>query len=341
MLEIDFLKCHASGSDFTIIDIGTLSHDSISDIVKREIAINICNRKGVIGADGCIFIDSTDGRATVEIYTPNGERIPLCINGVRCASRFLIERQVDNCLKVELTLPVGILKAQKAELEEKTLWGVCIDGIHGVRCLDRSEEELEYVEQFRRVIKQVEKTKYTENMRINGVWLGAPYLLCYVDTIDEKFLEMLAIKFNLNRVSSDAANVAFIKILTKEAIYVSTFERNGIGISPSCGAAGLSAIFLGSVNGTHDFGSYTKVYSSGGVLFGMWEKMEEDFYATLKADCSYVYRGKTTYNIQSRELGKVLQGELYIDEISSYGTFRDAQTVRIGEDDFVVNRAEW
>jgi len=335
MFEFEILKCHASGSDFVLLDTSRFSKEFLTKKNQSALAIQLCDRKGIIGADGCIFIQQTPDGASIEVFAPNGELIGFCINAARCAARFVFENSGKQKQCIILLFPAGTIHVQFLEIGTNGLWRMCLENICGIRTLDKTETERNYVTEFRKIVQQNGSNDINSNL-VYGVWLGAPYLFCFSEILHENTLKLLSLRFNANREPSDTSNITFIKDLGDDAIYLHTFERNGIGISQSCDAAAVSATFLKINSGNLKDTPIIKVYSSGGMLSVKWKADERGLSASIHADCSYVYKGKVLYNSHTDTLKNVMQGELYFNEISNYGQFLDKQKSFIREDSFLI-----
>ena len=83
---IEFFKMSGSGNDFILIDnrTGSLVVDDVVEFVKT-----LCARKGSVGADGLIIIE-TSSRADFRwrFFNADGSEVEMCGNGGRCAARF-------------------------------------------------------------------------------------------------------------------------------------------------------------------------------------------------------------------------------------------------------------
>ena len=81
-----FRKMHGLGNDFVMVN--GISEKLPEDLAS--LAINLCDRKLGIGADGLIIISEGEGRTdlTMSIYNSDGSQAEMCGNGIRCAAVF-------------------------------------------------------------------------------------------------------------------------------------------------------------------------------------------------------------------------------------------------------------
>src|SRR5512143_2757323 len=85
MYRIPFVKMHASGNDFILIDNreNQVSGD-VSTFVRK-----LCRRHYSVGADGLILIEnSAVADFRWHYFNPDGNEVEMCGNGSRCAARF-------------------------------------------------------------------------------------------------------------------------------------------------------------------------------------------------------------------------------------------------------------
>lgn len=86
---IPFSKYHGLGNDFILID----NRISSNPIFTSSQAMKLCNRNYGIGADGVIFVLSSDPDThtdfTMKIYNSDGSEPQMCGNGIRCLAKYL------------------------------------------------------------------------------------------------------------------------------------------------------------------------------------------------------------------------------------------------------------
>src|SRR5258708_62891 len=88
--DFPFTKMQGVGNDFTLID-----GREFSGVDWSGLAVEICDRRFGVGADGLLVIDnSTIADATMRMYNPDGTP-DFCGNGIRCVARFLAEETIQ------------------------------------------------------------------------------------------------------------------------------------------------------------------------------------------------------------------------------------------------------
>jgi diaminopimelate epimerase len=84
MSRIPFVKAHAYGNDFLIIE-DTLAHNRHAALARK-----LCNRNTGIGADGIEFLaHKPDGTLFLRLFNADGSEAELSGNGTRCVAAWL------------------------------------------------------------------------------------------------------------------------------------------------------------------------------------------------------------------------------------------------------------
>ena len=86
--EIAFIKAHACGNDFLIIQ------EEDTDRRHAELALRLCSRTTGIGADGIEFLEQRpDGSFSLRLFNADGSEAELSGNGTRCVAAWLAVRE--------------------------------------------------------------------------------------------------------------------------------------------------------------------------------------------------------------------------------------------------------
>ena len=108
---MEFLKYHALGNDYLVLDSGNDDSPVIS--LTAEQARKICNRNFGLGADG-ILIGSKDDSGkhfNLQIFNPDGSTAEKSGNGLRIFARFLWDLKQVNLSKFKIMTPGGLVTA--------------------------------------------------------------------------------------------------------------------------------------------------------------------------------------------------------------------------------------
>ena len=112
MAELPFSKMQGVGNDFVVTDGRTRR-----DLSWSELAIRLCDRKFGVGADGLLVLDDSDvADFAMRMYNPDGSP-DVCGNGLRCISRYAVERGVvsRDAMRIETLIDVRAAQINRGE----------------------------------------------------------------------------------------------------------------------------------------------------------------------------------------------------------------------------------
>ena len=110
-MGVPFVKAHAYGNDFLLVDALTARTASRPGALN-ELARRLCDRHQGVGADGLILYELRPGGATMRLFNADGSPSELSGNGLRCLAA-LVARAQD--------LPAGAQVAVDTDAGTKTL----------------------------------------------------------------------------------------------------------------------------------------------------------------------------------------------------------------------------
>jgi diaminopimelate epimerase len=85
-----FWKMHGAGNDFVVVETEVLD---VSDAEWGDLAIEVCDRHMGVGADGLILVQpSSVADRKMRIFNADGSDGEMCVNGIRCFTKFAIDR---------------------------------------------------------------------------------------------------------------------------------------------------------------------------------------------------------------------------------------------------------
>jgi diaminopimelate epimerase len=222
---IPFVKAHACGNDFLILD------EAVARRNHAELAKKLCARHTSVGADGIEFLDRRhDGSFFLRLFNADGSEAELSGNGTRCVAAWL---------------------AHSAGLTEVTL------GTHGgpracrvieaAAPLFRIESGMGIPRVMRRSIV-VEGVGAVEGAMVN---VGNPHFVTFVESGDFSVhglpWQELGAKISASPLFPYGTNVEFVQVLQPGKIAFRIFER-GCGPTTSSGtgtcASAAAAIVL-------------------------------------------------------------------------------------------------
>ena len=228
-MTIDFVKAHACGNDFLILE------EAVAQRRHAELARKLCARNTSVGADGIEFLERrAGGELFLRLFNADGSEAELSGNGTRCVAAWL---------------------AQIEGLQQVTL------GTHGGKrsCKVIEDRDPEYVIESEMGVPRV----MARTLDLPGVGLvegamvnvGNPHFVLFVETEDFSAHGMswqeLGAKISTDRMFAHGTNVEFVKVLSKSEIAFRIYER-GCGPTTSSGtgtcASSAAAMVLREVD---------------------------------------------------------------------------------------------
>ena len=275
---MEFWKMQGCGNDFILLDgrFDNKDNDSYGDD-----ALKYCARKFSIGADGFIVVKDSDiADICMVYYNADGSRAAMCGNGIRCFSKFVVEKNIIS--KAVFTVEtLNSIKEISLDLnEENQVSNICVNMGNG-----NFEPELIPVHNINK-----NKTRFMdetivvngEDIRVSSMLMGVPHTIVFVeDDLVEEDVKKLGQEIENHPIFPEKTNVNFVKVVDKNNISVQTWER-GCGYTFGCGtgmtAAAVISNYFGysssSVNVSSPGGSVTiKIKVDGNYMIGSAEKI--------------------------------------------------------------------
>ncbi|MDP2766303.1 MAG: diaminopimelate epimerase [Candidatus Methanoperedens sp.] len=244
---IHFTKLHGNGNDFILID------EYKGEIVpeKSSFARKYCDRRFGIGADGVLYLGSSDiADIRMRIFNPDGTEAEMCGNGIRCLVKYALdEGYVGENASVET--PAGILFVS-SRIDEK-IW-VTVN--MGKPAFEREKIPAKGTGKFLIVAMH--------GYNVSAVNTGVPHAVTFVDELDDPDLMRAAPRIRVDPIFPKGANVNFVLVNSNKEITVRTYERGVESETLSCGTGAVAAAAI-----THRLGktgNMVKVNTKGGEL---------------------------------------------------------------------------
>lgn len=102
-----FSKMQGAGNDFVVVDARRLRRD------WPALARRLCGRRLGIGADGLILVcHAHDADLRMRMFNPDGSEAETCGNGLRCFTKFAIERGLVRSRRLTIRTGAGVSEAR-------------------------------------------------------------------------------------------------------------------------------------------------------------------------------------------------------------------------------------
>lgn len=256
---IPFVKAHACGNDFLVVD------ETLASGKHAAIARKLCARNTSVGADGVEFLDRLpDGSFFLRLFNADGSEAELSGNGTRCVAAWL---------------------AYSEGLKQVTL------GTHGGprACTTVSCEETSFLIETGMGVPQVHpQTVYVPGVGLvegANVNVGNPHFVIFVETEDFSAhgvsWQALGEKICFHPDFPKQTNVEFVRVLAPGQIAFRIYER-GVGPTTSSGtgtcASSTAAIALRGCN------TELEAIAEGGPQRVVWPSQNEEMRLTGPAE---------------------------------------------------------
>lgn len=226
MSSLKFVKAHACGNDFLVIE--------EAEARGRHVAMarKLCARNTGIGADGIEFLDRRgDGSLFLRLFNADGSEAELSGNGTRCVAAWLAAN--EGLQQVALGTHGGVRTCRVVRREGAAWW---IESAMGVPRVMRRAIEIPGVDDV------------IDGAMVN---VGNPHYVIFVETDDFSSNGMswqaLGAKISVDPLFKFGTNVEFVRVLGESEIAFRIFER-GCGPTTSSGtgtcASSAAAIAL-------------------------------------------------------------------------------------------------
>ena len=254
-MELEFIKCQGSGNDFVLID--AVAH-RLDGLALSELAVKLCDRNGIIGADGLLLTVRAGRGFGMRMFNPDGSEAEMCGNGIRCVAR--LARHYTNADR--FMLASGGKNYPVAREND-------IDGgvqTYGVRIpISMWSPDFGFFAQGEKFIEQLIPSLDVE-LKFTALSLGNPHIVARCGRVDLQRLAELGERVKeLKNEFPNGVNVSLFEVRGKNELFTATYER-GAGITLSCGTAMTACSTAAALTEACDFGRTIKVRNRGGMV---------------------------------------------------------------------------
>jgi diaminopimelate epimerase len=209
---IPFVKAHACGNDFLIID------EPLAQRRHTDLARKLCSRNTSVGADGIEFLERrANGELFLRLFNADGSEAELSGNGTRCVAAWLASS--EGLQNIALGTHGGLRTCRVVEANDPHY---LIESEMGVP----------------RVMQRIIEVPGVGNVPGAMVNVGNPHFVIFVDSDDFSAHELawqeLGAKISTSPLFPHGTNVEFVRVLSPSEIAFRIYER-GCGPTTSSG----------------------------------------------------------------------------------------------------------
>lgn len=266
---IPFVKAHACGNDFLIVEEPMEEFQTLSAQQKEarysEIARRLCARNTGIGADGVEYLSLADnGAFSIRLFNADGSEAEISGNGTRCVAAYL---------------------AQQEDMDEIAIHTHA--GVRRCRILEREHPRYRISTEMG-VPRIAPKTiRLQDGTEVAGfsVSIGNPHFVIFVENDDFEYCgrswQQVGEEICIHKSFPQGTNVEFVRILDTDSIAFRIYER-GAGPTQSSGT-GSSASAAASIQ-VRGVARSLSVLAEGGEQSVEWPENDADLLLTGPAE---------------------------------------------------------
>lgn len=244
-MKLDFYKYSSTGNDFILLD----NREGNQPVSDKNYWQKLCSRRTSIGADGVIFVESSEAQDFHMRYlNADGGEVSMCGNGTRAIAHFFRY----------------LTKTQKSELSFSTMNGVYRAQFDG---------ELVWIEMTEAYDQQIVDNSqlYSEHKGSYYMNTGVPHCIYLVDDVELVDVYGAGKEIRYHELFENGVNTNFISKISDGQYKVRTYERGVEDETLSCGT-GITASAHFLWNEGHEKNQVLVFQSRGGELTVKKEK---------------------------------------------------------------------
>lgn len=254
---IPAIQSHGSKNNFIIIDEKDIQFTP-SDQTRAAWTVKLCVETQT---DGVLFIsDSHKAQAKMRVFNSDGSEASMCGNGLRCAARYIAER--DQLASFQVETMKAVLKVEQVDelYGDIPTYSVEISPV----LFDLPTLPLKLENKKELILRPV--PEWEKDILFTALAVPNPHIITNVtpELINSDSQEKLATAFNSdNPWFSDGVNVSYVVELAEGEFFVRTFER-GVGFTNACGTAMSSSSLVQVLAGKWQPFEPINIFNDGG-----------------------------------------------------------------------------
>ena len=236
-----FTKMHGLGNDFVFVD-----GFSVEVPDPQRLAVEICDRRTGVGADGLtIIMPSEKADFRMHYINSDGSLAEMCGNAIRCLSKYVYEHGMTQKTDF-LVETLGGLNRQVLTVEDGRVVEVSVD-MGEPRFL---REEIPMVGENTEVVNEPLDVD-GKQIRITALSTSNPHAVIFVDDVDAAPVEEIGPKIECHPAFPNGANAEFVQVIDRNNIRMRIWER-GCGETLASGSGSSASAVASIVNGFTD-----------------------------------------------------------------------------------------
>lgn len=280
---MEFIKYQATGNDFVLID---ASHADNTD--WAGLAKTMCDRHFGIGADGILLVlPSKKADYRMRIFNPDGSEAEVCGNGLRCFTRYVVEKK-GKPGKSNITIEtLAGVKEALLSLEKGLVKSVQLSmGQPSFKLSDMPALLPDF--KGRKPVIDYPLKVGNINLHLTFISMGNPHVVHFLkkgENVDKFNLGEIGQKVENHSIFPRRTNFEVVQIINRRTLKARVWER-GAGDTMSCGSGACAIAVAARLHGLID--NEVDIKLPGGVLKLSWDGKGEVF---MGGPVEEVFRG--------------------------------------------------
>lgn len=198
----------------------------------KNLAINICERKFGVGADGLLILErSKAADVRMRVFNADGSEAEMCGNGARCVALYVRDKISKSKSRILIATKAGIIASE--------VYG---DNVK-IKLTDPEGLKLDIP------IRIGSRT-----LRVNFINTGVPHAVIFTEGLDKIDTVNLGRYVRYHKAFAPrGANVNFAEVLNNRSISLRTYERGVEDETLACGTGAVASAVIFSLK-SHNFG---------------------------------------------------------------------------------------
>ena len=291
---MNFTKMHGTGNDFIVVEGGPAAVDSTN---WPEVAREACSRRFGVGADGILVIRPSDDAALhMQIFNPDGSEAEMCGNGIRCVTKYAVERGIvdGSATRNEAGLPIETLGGLMTVWPQNGASSGVIDAVRvGMGAPILEPHEIPVAVNGPAPVQGHALEVGGMTLHLSFVSMGNPHAIAFIDTPVADFpLETIGPMVENHPLFPERVNFEIVNVQSRETITMRVWER-GAGLTMACGTGACAAVVAARIAGLVD--DCVSVELPGGSLKIEWDG-NPDSQVYMTGPATTVYAGQLLTN---------------------------------------------
>ncbi len=288
-----FAKMHGLGNDYIYVDGASERIDDPAALARA-----VSPRHTGIGADGLILIlpasagTHADGR--MRIFNADGSEAQMCGNGIRCVTKYLIDRGMASANPLRVETGRGVLAMQWWRGDDGLVREVEVDmgsPILGAEAMGVRWPGCAVHEQIvaRAWPDKVDCAQAGVEGTATVVSMGNPHIIFWCDDAELVPLERIGPLIERHPYFPERINVHFVERISTTELRMRTWER-GSGVTLACGTGASAVCVAGVLEGRCE--RAVTIHLPGGDLALRWDA--QDGRVRMRGPATHVFDGEFT-----------------------------------------------